>query len=72
MGAVLVSTFAYGQQKDRFAYSVTDVNQQGANWSFLRKLNLQTGTYSDVLLSGNDASLAVYDAGTKKQLITPS
>lgn len=72
MGAVLVSSFAYGQQKDRFAYSVTDVNQQGANWSFLRKLNLQTGAYSDVLLSGNDAALAVYDAATKKQLTAPS
>jgi Secretion system C-terminal sorting domain len=70
IGTVLLSTFASGQQNDRFAYSVTDVNQQGANWSFLRKLNLQTGSYGDVLLSGNDASLTIYDAATKKQLTT--
>jgi Secretion system C-terminal sorting domain len=71
MGSLLVTTIASGQQNDRFAYSVTDVNQQGAGWSFLRKLNLQTGTYSDVLLSGNDASFLAYDAATKKQLTAP-
>ena len=32
--------------------------QQGVNWSFLRKLNLQTGEYSQVLLSGNDAFIS--------------
>jgi hypothetical protein len=71
LGTILLTTIASGQQTDRFAYSVTDVNLQGGNWSFLRKLNLQTGVYSDVLLSGNDASLMAYDAATKKQLTTP-
>lgn len=71
LGTILASTLAEGQQADRFAYSVTDVNQQEASWSFLRKLNLQTGAYSDVLLSGNDASFLAYDAATKKQLIAP-
>ena len=56
------------QQADRFAYAVTDAQQMGANWSFLRKLNLQTGEYSQVLLSGNDASFLAYNATTKKQL----
>src|SRR6266480_7642183 len=54
-------------QADRFAYAVTDVQKDGANWSYLRKLNLQTGTYSDVLLNGNDASFHAYDAVSKKQ-----
>ncbi len=71
LATILLTTIASGQQTDRFAYSVTDVNQQGGNWSFLRKLNLQTGAYSDVLLSGNDASFLAYDAATKKQLTTP-
>jgi hypothetical protein len=70
LATILLTTIASGQQTDRFAYSVTDVNQQGGNWSFLRKLNLQTGAYSDVLLSGNDASFLAYDAATKKQLTT--
>jgi hypothetical protein len=70
LATIFLTTIASGQQTDRFAYSVTDVNQQGGNWSFLRKLNLQTGTYSDVLLSGNDASFLAYDAATKKQLTT--
>lgn len=58
-------------QADRFAYVVTDVNKEGANWSFLRKVDLQSGNYSDVLLSGNDAKKMAYDAGSKKQLTKP-
>ena len=69
-GAVLLTTLVNGQQTDRFTYAVTDA-QQGTNWSFLRKLNLQTGEYSQVLLSGDDASLLAYDATTKKQFTAP-
>ncbi|MBL7741778.1 MAG: T9SS type A sorting domain-containing protein [Chitinophagaceae bacterium] len=58
-------------QTDRFAYAVTDVVKEGANWSFLRKVDLQTGAYSEVLLSGNDMSKLAYDAATKKQMTTP-
>ena len=61
-------TIVAKSQSDRFAYAVTDMEQRGANWSFLRKLDLQTGDYSKVLLNGSDASLAAYDAATKKQL----
>ena len=70
LGTVLFASPALAQQTDRFAYAVTDANQQGPNWAFLRKLNLQTGEYSAVLLSGNDASLLAYDAATKKQFTT--
>ena len=67
LGALFFTNYISGQEADRFAYAVTDINQQGASWNFLRKLNLQTGEYGPVLLSGNDASLLAYDAATKKQ-----
>lgn len=71
LGTVLFTTSITAQQADRFAYAVTDIQQQGPNWNFLRKLNLQTGEFSQVLLSGNDASFLAYDATTKKQFSAP-
>jgi Secretion system C-terminal sorting domain len=70
IGTVFIANLVQSQS-DRFAYAVTDINKEGANWSFLRKVDLQTGVYSDVLLSGNDAARMAYDAATKKQLTTP-
>ncbi|HSU29010.1 MAG TPA: T9SS type A sorting domain-containing protein [Chitinophagaceae bacterium] len=70
LGASLVTTLAMGQV-DRFAYAVTDAQQDGSNWSFLRKLNLSTGEYGPVLLDGFTATPLAYDAGTKKQLAAP-
>lgn len=55
-------------QPDRFAYAITDVTKEGSTWSALRKLDLQTGQYSDVLLNGTDAKLNIYDASSKKQM----
>ncbi|MBA2746924.1 MAG: T9SS type A sorting domain-containing protein [Flavisolibacter sp.] len=55
-------------QNDRFAYAITDINKGGSGWNALRKLDLQTGQYSQVLLNGTDNALAVYDAASKKQL----
>lgn len=69
-GSVLFSSQTQAQQPDRFAYAITDI-QQGPNWNFLRKLNLETGEYSQVLLSGNDASFLAYDAASKKQFSAP-
>lgn len=69
-GVVLSTTVSMAQQYDRFAYSVTDI-QQGSNWSYLRKLNLQTGEYSQVLLNGTDVNFLAYDATSKKQLTSP-
>ena len=54
------------QQADRFAWAITDAQPGGSNWSFLRKLNLQTGEYSAVLLDGSNNTLAVYNAANKK------
>ena len=70
LGTLFVANLAQAQT-DRFAYAVTDVIKEGANWSFLRKLDLQTGSFSDVLLSGNDVSKLPYDAATKKQFTAP-
>jgi hypothetical protein len=64
----LVATANLNAQNDRFAYAITDLTKEGSSWSALRKLDLQTGQYSDVLLNGTDAKLAVYDALSKKQM----
>ena len=71
LAAILLTTLASAQQADRFAYASTDVQGQNSNWSFLRKLDLQTGTYSDVLLNGSDISYLAYDATSKKQFTAP-
>lgn len=59
------------QQTDRFAYAITDVQPTGANWSYLRKINLVTGEFSPVLLNGNDINFVAYDAATKTPLAAP-
>jgi len=66
--ALFAGSFQSFAQNDRFAYAITDVSKDGAGWNALRKLDLQTGEYSDVLLNGLDGKLAVYDATSKKQL----
>lgn len=71
LGTILLAGQAFTQQVDRFAYAITDAQPQGPNWQFLRKLDLQTGQYSQVLLSGNDASFLANDATTRKQFSAP-
>lgn len=58
------------QQTDRFAYAITDANPMGANWSYLRKIDLQNGSVSQVLLDGTDQQRGLYNALTRKQLST--
>ena len=70
LGTVLITHLAISQS-DRFAYAITDINKEGANWSFLRKVDLQTGAYGDVLLNGTDVARLAYDAATKKQMTAP-
>lgn len=62
--------FLYGQS-DHFAYVITDVTKEGSNWSYLRKIELHSGSYSDVILSGTDATQLAYDAASKKQMTEP-
>src|SRR5258708_31025307 len=64
--ALLIGSFT--QAQDRFAYAITDVTQNTAAWTVLRKLNLQTGIYTDALLNGVDAKQVAYDAVSKKQI----
>ena len=57
-------------QNDRFAFAITDLQQTGWNWNALRKLDLKTGQYSEILLNGADVALTVFDAITKKPFTT--
>jgi hypothetical protein len=66
--AITIASANLYAQNDRFAYAITDMTKDGAGWNVLRKLDLVTGQYSDVLVNGTDAKLAVYDAASKKQL----
>lgn len=63
---ILINLSAFAQ--DRFAYAITDVNPASASWSVLRKLDLKTGTYSDILLNGLNIKQAAYDAKTQTQI----
>lgn len=57
--------------QDRFAYAVTDFLRDGSNWYSLRTVDLQTGTFSDLLLNGIDATNKPYDAASKKLITEP-
>ena len=65
--ASLVIT-VFVQAQDRFAFAVTDINQNTGGWTVLRKLNLQTGIYSDALLNGVDGKATTYNITSKLQI----
>ena len=67
IAALCLSSFANGQP-DKFVYAVTDLDQSGSGWNALRKLNLRTGEYSEVLLNGLNEKYPVYDAVSKRQI----
>ena len=66
LGAGLFITSSVLSQSDRFAFAITDLGKDGNGWNALRKINTQTGEYSDVLLNGTDVNQLAYDATTKK------
>lgn len=71
---IIISLFIISEansQTSRFAYAITDVQKDGMNWVALRKLNMQNGEMSDVLINGLDPDQVVYDAATKKPVTTP-
>ena len=68
LSLAVLATGLVNAQADRFAYAITDINKDGANWSFLRRMDLNTGAFSDILLAGNDVSQLHFDAASKKQL----
>lgn len=64
---LLITINIYAQQ-DQFAYAITPLAKDGKTWQALRKLNLNTGEYSDVLFDGLDMKNMPYDAQTKQQI----
>lgn len=66
LSTLLFSTVSTYAQNDRFAYAVTDVANKGSGWNALRRLDLKTGQYSDLLFNGTDEKAVVYDAATHK------
>jgi len=70
LGSILVTGILQAQN-DKFAYAVTDLTKEGINWSYLRKVDLSTGNFSDVLLAGNDVTNLAHDASSKKQFTAP-
>ncbi|WP_336517004.1 T9SS type A sorting domain-containing protein [Pollutibacter soli] len=63
------SIFSATAQADRFAYAVTDSKQDGMNWIVLRKINIRTGEFSQVLLDGIKKDMTLYDAENKQRKI---
>ena len=53
-------------QTDRFAFAITDLQSTGSGWNALRKLDLKTGEFTQVLLNGSDATTTAYDVSTRK------
>ena len=64
------SSICYSQT-DRFAYAITDIAKEGVNWSFLRKIDLKNGAFSEIMLNGTDAASLSYDEASKKQMTEP-
>ena len=67
-GSILLLTTLAESQSNRVVYAITDIQKQGSNWSYLRKLNLQTKSLSDILLNGTNSNQTAYDATTKQQI----
>jgi Secretion system C-terminal sorting domain len=67
-----IGLFAAASAQDRFAYVITDMNQNSAGWSVLRKVDLASGVFGGVLLNGTASNASIFDASSQKQLATMS
>ncbi|HEU5164530.1 MAG TPA: hypothetical protein VFU29_03275, partial [Chitinophagaceae bacterium] len=65
LGTLSVALITYSQN-DRFAFAITDLQSTGSGWNALRKLDLKSGEFTQVLLNGSDAAMPVYDVSTRK------
>lgn len=63
--SVLITSSLIAQ--DQFAFAITDLTREGASWNAVRKLDLRTGAYSEILFNGTDEKVAVFDALSRKQ-----
>ncbi|HYH16105.1 MAG TPA: hypothetical protein VD794_12835, partial [Flavisolibacter sp.] len=68
LSTLLFSANSIYAQNDRFAYAVTDVGDKGSGWNALRRLDLRTGQYSDLLFNGTDEKAVAYDATTRQKV----
>lgn len=68
LSGVFITSTLYAQN-DHFAYAITDLSKEGAGWNALRKIDLKSGEYTNVLLNGADNNAVVYSASSKKQLL---
>jgi len=48
--AIFLSAIVKGQSNKQLAYIVTDSVHNGAKWNYLRKIDLRTGSFSNILL----------------------
>lgn len=55
-------------QSDRFAYTITDQQVGGANWNFLRRIDLTGGMVTQPLYDGLSTQRSVYQAATGKSM----
>lgn len=62
--------FSAQAQSDRFAYTITDQQVGGANWHFLRRIDLAGGQVSQPLYEGLNTQRPVYQAGTGKSVLS--
>jgi len=70
--SLLITSAIFAQHSDRFAYAVTDMQDKTSSWSFLRKIDLKTGAYSDVLSEfGASVAAMAYDSRTNRLYYTP-
>jgi len=69
LGTFSLTTHIHAQN-DRFAFAITDLEQTGAGWNALRRLDLQNGEYSKILLNGTNPSQVVFDASSRKAHIS--
>lgn len=67
----IFASFSNYAQSDRFAYAITDLEGRTSSWQYLRKLDLRTGEYSQVVLDGSDINAIAFSASSRKQLTEP-
>ena len=59
----------FGQaQSDRFAYTITDQQVGGANWNFLRRIDLAGGMVTAPLFDGRSTPHTIFQAATGKSI----
>ncbi len=60
LALIFAGTNAFAQT-DKFGFAITDFTQEGKHWMTLRKVDFQTGSFSDVLLDGTNNNMPVMD-----------